>query len=468
MQRRLTLTLVSLTLFAVFLVGTGVLAFAQIGAGQETEELVESQLEALSEISTTTNKVDILGGRLRRFGQAFDAGELQIVVVTNAGDVHAIDKIGRENASAGNFQFTLTPEEIEQLRSGESLLVRHRRSVVGLQALDVQDERASLRNAQVAVLLRQGLSPLPGKALQWFLLSAALVVAASVIAASWLARRFTNPIRAIQDATTKLADGDLATRVKVTGTDEVADLANSVNKMATDLERSRQLEQQFLLSVSHDLRTPLTSISGYAEALVDDAIEDPVAAGVIIQTHAGRLDRLVTDLLDLAKLDARQFRIQPTTIDTTASVRNTVEGLEPVAQRHDLTLSIRGDEGLMISADADRLSQVVANLVENAIKYAASAIDVDIRTESSSDRSDPARISITVRDDGPGIPTHDLPHIFERLYVTQRRPLREESSSGLGLAIVRELVSAMNGTVHAQASEMSGTAMVVRFNHVEP
>ena len=256
-------------------------------------------------------------------------------------------------------------------------------------------------------------------------------------------------------------------RVDVNGSDEVADLGRSVNRMAEDLERSRQLDQQFLLSVSHDLRTPLTSINGYAEALIDGAMTDSVRAGTIIQNHAGRLNRLVSDLLDLAKLDARQFRVETQPVDGLDVVTRTVDGLMPTAESHGLSLSITGNSGQVINVDPDRLAQVMSNLIENAIKYANNTIAVEVAS-GQPDGPTPTFTAISVSDDGPGIANQDIPHIFDRLYVTAHQPRREENSSGLGLAIVRDLTHAMGGTVQAAASGSGGTRMTVRFPTIQP
>ncbi len=463
MQRRLTIALVSLTLFAVLLVGTGVLIFGAIGARQETEDRVLEQLGAFVDLSESIPNIERVGPLMGRFGQAFEADDLAVVTVDGQGVVRS-PQMGHQNQSGGNRNsaltpFTLEPQDHARFLQNEAVLLDEAGAVVGVQLLPYAVSNRP--GISPAVLVSQRTAALPTQARQWFLISATLALLTSVIVASFLARRFTQPIQAIQAATTRLAEGNLSTRVQVSGQDEVAALGHSVNKMAGDLERSRQLEQQFLLSVSHDLRTPLTSISGYAEALIDGAIDEPARAGSIIRSHADRLNRLVTDLLDLAKLDTNQFRINSTVLATGDLVATTIAGLAPLADRHELELSLSGPLDLSIRADPDRLAQVVANLIENAIKYARQTVHIRItRVESASGEPE---VTISVDDDGPGIPPEDLPHIFERLYVTQRRPRREESSSGLGLAIVRQLTEAMDGSVTAQQSALGGTSIVLRF-----
>jgi len=275
------------------------------------------------------------------------------------------------------------------------------------------------------------------------------------IAAAFLGRRLTRRIRDASAATQRIAGGQLSTRVEPPAADdhdEIAELLRSVNSMAEAMERSKLLEQQFLLSVSHDLRTPLTSIRGYAEAISDGAAEPAVAAGVI-QSESRRLERLVADLLDLAKLQSRSFSLHPSPIDLRAALAAAVSGFAPDAGERQIMLQMQQGPPVPVSADPDRLAQVAANLVENALGYARFEVVVAITADGL----------VTVDDDGPGIAAADLPHVFERLYASRSGPQRRESSSGLGLAIVRELIHAMGGEVGAGTSPSGGARLWFRL-----
>ena len=231
----------------------------------------------------------------------------------------------------------------------------------------------------------------------------------------------------------------------------------SINSMAAELERSRGIERNFLLSVSHDLRTPLTSIRGFAEAIAEGAAPDHEQAAAVITAEARRLERLVRDLLDLAKLDARRFSLDVRPTDIGEVVAGTAEGFRPAAQDAGVALTV--DAPALADqpayADPDRLAQVVANLVENALKYAAGNIRVGVAARDGF-------LVLWVDDDGPGIAAADLPHVFDRLYTAARAPARQGAGSGLGLAIVKELVDAMGGSVRAESQRgAGGTRMVV-------
>jgi two-component system sensor histidine kinase BaeS len=190
-----------------------------------------------------------------------------------------------------------------------------------------------------------------------------------------------------------------------------------------------------------------------AEGAVDDE-ESRRRAALIIEAEARRLERLVADLLELARLDAREFSLHLGPVDVAEVARHAALALEPAAREVGLQLAVTGEPGpLMAVADAERLAQVVANLVENALKYAARTVEVTTREV-------PSGAEIAVADDGPGIDPDDLPRVFERLYTSRRQPGRKVGT-GLGLAIVRELVTAMGGRVDVGPTAEGGTRFVV-------
>jgi two-component system sensor histidine kinase BaeS len=313
----------------------------------------------------------------------------------------------------------------------------------------------------------------------YFLLAGAVVLVVAFGVAEGLARRITHPLVDVQQAADRIARGDLSARVpSPTGSyPELSSLASSINAMADNLERLRGQERQFLLSVSHDLRTPLTSIRGFAEALGDGTTTDTRKAADVIAAEARRLERLVRDLLDLAKLDAHAFSLNVRPTDLGDVVRETAEGFTPTAEGLGLQLVVHPpacDDGTApepVAADPDRLAQVVANLVENACKYATSAIEVGTWYRRGPDGVEGV---ITVDDDGPGVPAEELPRMFERLWTSTRAQARQVGS-GLGLAIVAELVAAMGGSIRAQSpvprwteSDRPGTRLVVTLRTMSP
>ena len=299
----------------------------------------------------------------------------------------------------------------------------------------------------------------PVSGLQWFIFLGLASLAAAAVVAYLLANRFARPLETAAEATQRIAGGDLATRMPVSPDDmpEFGALARAINAMGDSLARARDQQRQFLLSVSHDLRTPLTSIRGYADAVVDGTTGDVDGAVRVIALEARRLERLVQDLLDLARLDARRFSLQPAYVDVGEVVDRAIERFGPEAAAAAVALRRAPDDDgtLWVVADHDRLAQVLANLLENALRFARSSITLGARGRSG-------QVVLWVDDDGPGIDAADLPRVFEPHYTSDRAGPRR-SGTGLGLAIVAELARAMGGGARAESpvGPAGGTRMVV-------
>jgi signal transduction histidine kinase len=291
-------------------------------------------------------------------------------------------------------------------------------------------------------------------------LAGAMLLFALVVSLA-LGQRITRPLRRAVAATQRIAAGELDARVQTQPGDfpELRALAAAIDAMAASLNHLRQAERQFLLSVSHELRTPLTSIRGYSEAILDGTAADPAQAAAVIGNESRRLERLVGDLLDLAKLDARTFSFNFRTVDVGEVLDEVAEELRPLVDSAKLALQVQADDRpLMARVDPDRLDQVLANLVENATRYARTTVWL----RCCADGPD---AQLVVEDDGPGIGPDEIGRIFERHYRADRhaRPGRPHGS-GLGLAIASELAAAMGATVTAASpvDDHGGTRMIVR------
>ncbi len=468
MQRRLALALALTALAAVVLVGLGVVLQANRGARSEATENVTRAAEAIAELSAGTRRLGDFGRQLALSRQAFDFEALQVVLVTDEGEVlqagGAAGRIGRaepppaDDPALADLPSVLGSDQLAVFRSGEPVVVDGEGRVIVLIELDVDAPDRRRIDGRLGLVAAERVLALPRRAIGWFLWSSLVVLAGASLAGVVLARRLVRPIRAIQRTTASIAAGDLRARTEVRGDDELADLGNSVNVMAGELERSKQLDQQFLMSVSHDLRTPLTAIGGYAEALADGTATDRAAIGRIIGQQAGRLERLVQDLLDLARLDANQFRLHPSTMDLAVVAGRSAAEFVASATTRGVDLSFEREAGIAVpvQADPDRVAQVISNLVENAVKFADSSVVVLVTRQGSHG-------IVSIRDDGPGIDAADLPHIFDRLYSGRIQPKRSESSTGLGLTIVRELTVAMGGTVTVTRNTDRGSRFEIRL-----
>jgi two-component system, OmpR family, sensor kinase len=309
--------------------------------------------------------------------------------------------------------------------------------------------------ADVVVLLRTASSVRSDSRPFWFALAAAgaLGCLLAVAVAAALARGIARPVVRVARASRRLAAGESPQPLPVSGSRELRTLADSFNTMADQIRRAREAERAFLLSVSHELKTPLTAIRGYAEAL-EEGVLTPDHAVRVIRTEAERLERLVADLLHLARLERERFDIHPASVDLAEIAREGASRHGARARELGVRLDVEQASAAPARADPDRLLQVVSNLVENALRCTPAGETVTLATS-------PGRL--TVVDTGPGITAEEIPHAFERFFLYRRYNGHRPVGTGLGLAIVRELTQAMGGDVEVESSPGAGTAFTIRL-----
>jgi two-component system sensor histidine kinase BaeS len=272
----------------------------------------------------------------------------------------------------------------------------------------------------------------------------------AALAALLLARKITLPIQRVADASRKLARGTHPDPVPVEGAAELATLARAFNDLAQQLARAREAERSFLLSVSHELKTPLTAIRGYAEAIQDGAL-DPADAAATVALEAARLERLVRDLLDLARMNRTDFSVHNSEIDLVEVAEDAVRRYEQQAAAFGVTVAVAADGPAPAVADADRVLQVVSNLVENALRLGGDVLVV----------AEPG--VLRVEDTGPGLQPDEHERAFERFYLHERYGRERAVGTGLGLAIVKELTEAMGGSVDVTSEPGRLTTFTVRL-----
>ncbi|MER7461074.1 HAMP domain-containing sensor histidine kinase [Micromonospora sp. NPDC126480] len=297
----------------------------------------------------------------------------------------------------------------------------------------------------------------------WLPLLAGL--AAGVAAGLLLARRLARPIRRAADAATRLRAGERAIRVPVEPPDEVADLAEALNGLAAALATSEGRQREFLLSVSHELRTPLTAIRGYAEALADGVLgpDDLTATGRTVLAEAEHLDRLVSDLLALARLEAADFPLDPAPVDLTRLVADAERTWAARCAAAGVVFRVEvPDRPVPAYTDPGRIRQVLDGLLENALRVVPSGAPVVLAARPAG--PDPAAGGvIEVRDGGPGLTDDDLAVAFERGALHQRYRGVRTVGSGLGLALAAGLVRRLGGEIAAGHAPEGGAAFHVRL-----
>jgi signal transduction histidine kinase len=441
MRRRLMLAMVGLVAVVLLIAGVGSLVLTRNAARHQAQQQLVSEAQSLTSGADAAHSLRVLGV-VRRVLKLEDANVIRInrfgTIVTPlpAGltpadiDVAAVQNGQTTSGRKGNLVYAVAPATL---------------------SAQAQTRLRVAAGATFAVLLTRNVGGL-GPSWGYFIVAGAAALAIAALVAWQMSRRMARPLVEVEQVTGRIASGELASRVPVHPRDypEFASLAGSINHMAQSLQDSQDRERHLLLAVSHDLRTPLTSIRGFAEAIEDGAIEDSARAAAVIIAESRRLERLVGDLLDLTKLEARQLSIAMRPTDAAEVVATTAEGFRPAAAKSGLALVVEvpGDSdgppsGVPVAADPDRLAQLLANLLENALTYARTTVTVTLD-------SGPGTQSISVLDDGPGIAREELPRVFERFYRADRAPNRR-MGSGLGLAIVAELAQAMGAQVHAES-----------------
>lgn len=340
---------------------------------------------------------------------------------------------------------------VDRLNAGQPqyLTVRTESGLVSVGAYPIlTDTPANWLVVAAAPLPRVPLGEILRELYPPMLVAALVAFLAAQLLARWLARK----LEPLSTAAAAVARGDTSVRVEVEGDDELATVGESFNSMAADLTAAREREREFLMSVGHDLRTPLTTIGGYAEALEEGAVEDPAAVGHVMTRETNRLRRLVEDVMLLGRLEADQFTIQHEPVDLGAHIGEVAESFRSRAEAAGLGYQVELAGTGSMSTDPDRVAQLMANLIENALRFTPEAGSVTVRVLSK-----PRSVVLEVTDTGPGLEPEDLSRVFERFAVGRRSTIHRPEGSGLGLAIVKQLADRLGGRVEAESRPGEGS-----------
>jgi len=291
-----------------------------------------------------------------------------------------------------------------------------------------------------------------------FFIAGLVALVISLIIAIIFARSVYRPIQHVTEAARRIAEGHYDQEVPLQGPTEVRGLAASFNQMAQQVKKSQQQLRHFVADVSHQLKTPLTSIQGFAQAMLDGTAADDEArlkAARIIDDESQRMRRQVDELLELARMQAGQVKINREPVDVKELLEHCQEIFAVQAEEKGVSLKMNLESPLTTSGDFDRLEQVFNNLLDNAIKN--SPLKSDVMIDARRVHAD--LVEVRISDSGPGIPPEQLPYVFERFY--QAGGMR--TGVGLGLAIAREIVLAHGGTIEASSSPGEGAEFIVRL-----
>lgn len=433
-----------------------VAGIAVLVAGVVSARLVSNTAVQVSR-ETLADQADVIAGQLdeqgvrsrlglRQVAQVLHGQGVGIVLITAdgvlvpaGGDTVAL----RAARKAGVDGVPATAVSATPRVAGEQRLVEARPAAGGGIVL-VQEATASAGPEQ---RLRRNLL---------FALAIGLLVAA--VAGLALSRVLARPLRRTAGVALTMSEGRRDVRVPVEGPREVAEVAAAVNGLAEALTNSEARQREFLLSVSHELRTPLTSVSGFAESLTDGVVSGP-EAGAIIKHETDRLQRLVNDLLDLAKMDTGDFVLEPRAVDLTDLLRSTADVWAQRCERDGVLFRWEApDHPVLVHADPVRLRQVLDGLADNALRVTPSGAPIVLSLEVAQGNA-----TLRVRDGGPGLSESDYPVAFQRGALHARYAGRRPIGSGVGLALAHGLVQRMGGTMQAGPAPEGGACFTVLF-----
>jgi len=274
-----------------------------------------------------------------------------------------------------------------------------------------------------------------------------------------LARTFTRPLRELTMATRAVAAGDLEQQVPIRSKDEIGELTKAFNQMNANLIRARDLRQQMTADIAHELRTPLSVILSHTEAIKDGVFESSEETFQIIHDETMRLNTMVEDLRTLSLAETGELSITPRKVAPKELLNQSMAAHAPRAQQKNIKLDLQFVDGLPeIEVDPDRMAQVFGNLIDNALRYTPPGGCIVLSAARSSEG-----VELRVKDNGPGIESEELAHIFDRFYRVDKSRQRDKGGSGLGLAIAKSIVERHGGEISAESKLSEGVTFIIEF-----
>lgn len=298
-----------------------------------------------------------------------------------------------------------------------------------------------------------------------------LAIFLSLLLVKTLSGKIIKPVQEMKDSAMAMASGDYSQRIAVRGEDEIAELANSLNSLGSDLsayiakmERTEKIRRDFVANVSHELRTPITIIRGYNEAISDGMVTDPESLQryrALINEETVRLERMVRELLDISRLESSEPLTSKNMDELPLAmlIRNVAEKLSVKAVKENVIFSVHADESIKILGDGDQMVQLIMILGDNALKYSPENGTVSLAAKKLADGS----VVLSVSDQGNGIPEAEIPFIWERFYKVEKSHCRSCPGTGLGLAIAKEIIRVHGAEAEVISKCGSGTTFEIKF-----
>jgi two-component system phosphate regulon sensor histidine kinase PhoR len=433
----------------------------------DVETKISQRLESNAILAGETFKEDFHKG---------DISDIQNRAKTLGGELHlritAIDKQGkvladteRDPASMENHSDRKEFIEAMEKGIGESTrlsgTLKFPMKYVAVRVIDGNDIIGVIRIAAPLAEVSLELRPL----YRAVTLGAILAICVAAVIAYLMASNISRPIKRMKSIAEKITKGDFSEQTNIKGKDEVAELAESLNTMANELQvkierlnRMDRVRSDFVANVSHELKTPLTSIRGFVETLEDGAINDKANAArflAIIKKHTRRLGNIIDDLLRLSELESGG-KIEMAPLDLKSLIDEVVMGFGHALSAKNQKLAVAAAGNFTIAGSRDKLEQVFVNLIDNAIKYTGRDGQIKVNLAETDNI-----VMVTVEDNGIGIPKEDIERVFERFYRVDKARSREVGGTGLGLSIAKHIVLAHRGEICIDSESGKGTRVIV-------
>jgi len=436
-------------LFSFLVIGT--LMYSMLG-----NYLLQSKEDSLTEVAESLSDFTV---KLAKHNISYPKENYQMNVdalsVSSESFIVVLDSHGKIIVTTSGYEsIHIRKEYYENVIKGQS--VRYTDTLGGVfnthtltVGLPIQYENTVMGAVFVSVPVPE-INQVRSGIIQIFFFSATLVLVVALVVVYTMSARITRPLKALNNAARAIAQGHLEQRVMLSEKNEIGELGDAFNKMADSLQQLENTRSSFIANISHDLRTPMTTITGFVEGILDGTIppEKEKQYLAIVLDETKRLSRLVTDLLDISKLEQGNFKLENKEFDINEIIRLSVIKLEKRIMEKDIRLSIGFQtDNLRVWADRDAIQRVLTNLMDNALKFTDEGGFIDIRTGLTEKN----KIFVSIQNSGLGIEERDLKHIFDRFYKTDKSRSLDKNGAGLGLYIVKSIIMAHNETIWAES-----------------
>lgn len=292
----------------------------------------------------------------------------------------------------------------------------------------------------------------------WIIAGPVFVLVSVLLGMKWIGR-LTRPLIEMKEAANRVSQGDYYVRIHLQSNDEIGQLANAFNHMSASIQKEDERKKEFIANVSHELRTPISYVKGYSEAIVSGIVKNDEEKNKylrLIHREAGRMERLVYDLLDLSKLDAEEYHLNMMPIPLAQVIEDAIQKYWPILKEKGIHFHTNLDPEIIINGDAERIEQIVQNLIDNSICYTEKGGTISISLSADNEGC-----KLEIADTGIGIPQEDLKKVTQRFYRVNKGRSRKDGGTGLGLAIVEKLVYLHNGKLTITSEIGKGTTVAI-------